>query len=202
MSTQKDARDSDRGILRFMRLSGALILVVLISMAAVVYLQSRDVESTVDAVTTISAQLQEEGAEATSFDRQRALDTIAALDALVAAPDTIRGHREDLKTIASTAAGWAAGAPSPSPELHAAVAIRKAAGELRSHAVNPSQHKLDTAAYELRRARHALSTAATGGGDSTSAPSGLVTEGVQDRLHNLEAAQKERELELDEELGP
>jgi hypothetical protein len=85
------------------------------------------------------------------------------------------------------------------------VAIRKAAAELRSYAVGPSSRKLDTASYELRRARHALTTGTSGDGtsdDGTSAPSGLVTDGVRDRLHNLDAAQKERALEIEEEIGP
>jgi hypothetical protein len=59
---------------------------------------------------------------------------------------------------------------------------------------------LDRAGYKLSQARHALTT--TTPGDGTTAPSGLVTEGVQDRLRNLEAAQKERALEVEEELGP
>ncbi|MEE4270919.1 MAG: hypothetical protein V2I67_04555 [Thermoanaerobaculales bacterium] len=185
-----------------MRLSGVLILVVLLAMAMVVYLQSRDVAATRDAVTVIATQLKEEGVDARAFDRFQAREVIAVLEGLVADPSSIPDHLEDLKTIASTAAGWAAGALSPSPELHASVAIRKAAVELRSHGVNPSERKLKNASYELRRARHALSSPTSGGVDGSSAPSGLVTEGVQDRLHNLEAAQKERALELEEELGP
>jgi len=182
-----------------MRLSGVLILVVLISMAVVVYLQSKDVEATRDAVTVISAQLREEGVEASRFDTERAHEVIAVLQGLTNDPDSIENHIDDLKTISTTVAGWAAGAASPSPELHASVAIRKAATELRSYAIGPSSRKLDTASHELRRARHALTTGASG--DGTTAPSGLVTEGVRDRLHNLEAAQKERALEVEEEIG-
>lgn len=185
-----------------MRISGVLILVVLLSMAVVVYLQSRDVTAKQEAVTAIAVQLQEEGVTATAFNRVRALEVIGVLEGLAADPDAIPHHVEDLKTVASTAAGWAAGAASPSPELHTAVAIRKAAGELRSHAVNPSTRKLETASYELRRARHALSVDISAAGGGTTATSGLITEGVQDRLHNLEAAQKERALELEENLGP
>lgn len=183
-----------------MRFSGVLILVVLISIAVMVYLQSRDVEATRDAVTVIAGQLREEGVEAARFDADRAHELIAVLEGLTTDPGAVEHHIEDLKTISATAAGWAAGAASPSPELHASVAIRKAATELRSYAVGPSSRKLETASYELRRARHALTTKA--GGDGTTAPSGLVTEGVRDRLHNLEAAQKERALEVEEEIGP
>lgn len=182
-----------------MRLSGVLILVVLISMAVVVYLQSRDVEATRDAVTVIAGQLREEGVEASHFDADQAHEIIAVLEGLIADPGAIEHHIEDFKTISATAAGWAAGAASPSPELHASVAIRKAVTELRSYAIGPSSRKLETASHELRRARHALTTSASG--DGTTAPSGLVTEGVRDRLHNLEAAQKERALEVEEEIG-
>jgi len=182
-----------------MRISGALILVVVLSMAVVVILQSRDVTAKRQALATIATELREEGVDGAKFDRERAFELIAVLDGLSADPDAIPNHLEDLKTISSTAASWAAGAASPSPELHASVAIRKAAGELRSHAVKPSSSALQKAQRELEKARHALTT--TSPGDGTSAPSGLLTEGVQDRLHNLEAAQKEKMLEIDEELN-
>jgi len=183
-----------------MRISGALILMVVLVMAVVVVLQSRDVERTQDAVAVISTELREEGVAGASLDRDRALAVIAVLEGLVHDPDAIASHVDDLKTIAGTAATWAAGAASPSPELHAAVAIRTAAGELREHAVRPNPRRLAAAQRELDRARQALTVAASGSG--TTAPSGLVTEGVRDSLHNLEASQKERELEVEEGLGP
>jgi len=181
------------------RFSGVLILVVVISVAVVVFLQSRDVGSKIDAVTVIATQLREEGVDSAVFDHDRALEVIATLDHLAADPDSIPSHTEDLKTIASTAASWAAGAPSPSAELHASVAIRTAAGELRSYAIRPSPAGLKKVGRELERARHALTMA---DGEGSVAPSGLVTEGVRDRLHNLEMSQKERALEVEEELGP
>jgi hypothetical protein len=182
-----------------MRLSGALILVVLISMAVVVFLQSRDVSSKMEAVTVIATQLREEGVDGAVFDRDRAYEVISTLDSLVADPDSISAHTEDLKTIAATAASWAAAAPSPSAELHASVAIRTAAGELRAYAIRPGPTGLDKARRELERARNALSMT---GGSGTEIPSGLVTEGVRDQLNNLGMSQKERALEVEEELGP
>lgn len=182
-----------------MRLSGILILVVLISMAVVVFLQSRDVTAKQEALAIIATELREEGVEGARFDDDRALELIAQLEGLIDNPAIIPNHTDDLKTISATAAAWAAGAASPSPELHASVALRKAAGELRGYAVRENSAVLDKARYELRRARHALTT--TGTGDGTSAPSGLVTEGVRDRLGNLEASQKEKMLEIEEELG-
>lgn len=183
-----------------MRFSGVLILVVVISMAVVVFLQSRDVTAKREALAVIATELREEGVAEIRFDRTRAFELITVLEGLIADPAAIPNHIEDLKTISETAAGWAAGAASPSPELHASVALRAAAGELRGYAVRPTSTGLDKAGYKLTQARHALTT--TTGGDGTSAPSGLVTEGVQDRINNLEAAQKEKMLEVEEELGP
>jgi len=181
-----------------MRISGALILVVVISMAVIVILQSQDVTAKRDALTLIASELREEGVEATRFNRNSALELISVLDGLAGDPDAIPNHLDDLKKISSTAASWSAGAASPSPELHASVAIRRAAGELRAHAIKPTPSTLRKAQHELQKARHALATPSSGAG--TIAPSGLVTEGVQDRINNLEAAQKERMLEIEEEL--
>lgn len=183
-----------------MRISGALILIVVISMAVVVFLQSRDVTAKREALAAISTDLREEGVESVPFDRDRALEFISVLDGLAADPGAIPNHIEDLRTIAATAAQWAAGAPSPSPELHASVALRAAAGELRGYAVQPAATGLERARRKLVEARQSLTP--TPGGDGTIAPSGMVTEGVRDQLQNLEASQKERALELDEDLGP
>ena len=183
-----------------MRVSGILILVVLLSMAMVVFLQSRDVTATKEAVTIIATELKEEGVQGRRFDRDRAFELIAALDGLVADPGAVSSHTEDLRTIGETASRWAAGAASPSPELHASVALRAAAGELRGYAVRPSEAALVTARHKLDEARDALT--APVGASGAAATSGLATEGVRDRLQNLEAAQKERALELEEELGP
>jgi hypothetical protein len=176
-----------------------LILVVLISMAVVVFLQSRDVSSKLDAVAVISSELREEGVESANFDRSRALEVISILDGLISDPESISHHTDDLKTIAATAASWAAGASSPSVELHASVAIRTAAGELRAYGIRPHRRHLNTAKRELAEARDILTTTHS---TRESAPSGLVTDGVKDRLHNLENSQRERIQELEEELGP
>jgi hypothetical protein len=182
-----------------MRISGVLILVVLLSMAVVVFLQSRDVSSTQEALAVISTELQEEGVEGVPFDRARAREIIAVLEMMIADPGSISRRTGELKTIAETAAGWAAGAASPSAELHISVAIRKAAGELRSYAVRPKATALTRARHQLDLARQTLDS--TGGGSGTEIPSGMITDGMKDRLHNIEASQKERMLEVEEELG-
>jgi hypothetical protein len=183
-----------------MRISGVLILVVLLAMATVVFLQTRSVSTSQEALSMMATDLREEGVEGAAFDAERARRVITEMEGLIGDPDAIADHVDDLKVIADTAGRWAAGAASPSPELHASVALRSAAAELRRYSVTPSGASLNRARRELERARQALVIRASG--DGTTAPSGLVTEGVRDRLHNLEAAQKERELEVEEELGP
>jgi hypothetical protein len=52
-----------------MRLSGALILVVVLAMGVVVLLQGRDVERARDSVTVMATQLREEGVAAAAKSR-------------------------------------------------------------------------------------------------------------------------------------
>ncbi len=91
-----------------MRFSGVLILVVVISMAVVVFLQSRDVTAKREALAVIATELREEGVEGLRFDRVRALELIRVLEGLAIDPETIPNHIDDLKPISETAAGWAA----------------------------------------------------------------------------------------------
>jgi hypothetical protein len=181
-----------------MRVSGALLLVLLIAVGYLLYLNARDATSSLDAVATVATDLREEGVTGRDLDRDLARQMINAMDSLLVAPDTIRDHVDDLKTFAATAASWADGAPSPSTNLRVAVALRKTAGELRSHAVAPSTVHLMRARRYLRTAEDALDSTATGIG---SAGPGLATDGVRDRLENLEQSHQEHYQELDEELN-
>ena len=156
-----------------MRISGALFLVVLISVGFMLYLTARDATSSLDAVAAVATDLREEG--------------VTGID-----------HVDDLKTFAATAAAWADAAPSPSTELRIAVALRKAAGELRSQALSPSTVHLMRARRYLGVAEDALEFAAMGGGGPGP---GLATDAVRDRLENLEQAHQEHYQELDEELN-
>jgi hypothetical protein len=175
-----------------MRIFGALLIVVLLAMAAVLYLSREDTATSLQAVTALSADLREHGVERSPFEPERAARLIAAMQELVDHPDRISGHVDDLKTISSTAAAWADAAHSPSVELRASVALRGAAGELRSYALRPSQPTLASAARHLDTARSALAGNAVG-----TAP----IDGVRDRLDNLERGQQERYQELEEELS-
>jgi hypothetical protein len=175
-----------------MRIFGALLIVVLLAMAAVLYLGREDTAASLQAVTALSADLREQGVQRSPFDSERAARMVAAMQELLDHPDRIAGHLDDLKAISSAAASWADAAHSPSPELRASVALRSAAGELRSYALRPSEPSLASAARHLDTARSVLAGEAVG-----TAP----IDGVRDRLDNLERGQQERYQELEEELN-
>jgi hypothetical protein len=162
------------------------------------YLTGRDATSSLDAIATVATDLREQGVEGRTLDRDLAVQLIAAMDDLVTSPETIPEHIDDLKIIAATSAAWADAAPSPSAELRAAVALRRAAGELRTQALTPSTVHLMRARRYLGVATDALEFCADGAGGSGH---GLATDAVRDRLENLQQSQRERYLEVDEELG-
>jgi hypothetical protein len=180
-----------------LRISGALFLTILIAAGYVLYLTGRDATSSLDAVAAVATDIREQGVTGRALDRDLALQMVAAMDNLLATPDTIPDHIDDLKTFAATAAAWADAAPSPSSELRAAVAIRKAAGELRAQATRPSTVHLMRASRYLDVASDAIRFAVAGSGGSGP---GLATDAVRDRLDNLQQSQQERYQELDEEL--
>lgn len=178
-----------------MRFSGAFMIAVLMAAGYVLYLSGRDAGSSLDAVATMADGLREEGASARPFDPAAAASMAAALEALLAAPETIEDHRTDLRVFAETAGSWAAAAPSASRELHVAVLLRSAAGELRAHALDPSAAHLDRARFKLEAARATLAGEAGGDPDPR-----LATDGVRDQLENLQQSAQERHLEVDEAL--
>ena len=180
-----------------MRISGALFITLLIAVGYMLYLTARDTTASLDAIAVVATDLREQGIEGRALDRDLAFQMIAAMEDLLAATDTIPQHIEDLKTFAATAAAWADAAPSPSAELRAAVAIRRAAGELRSQAMSPSAVHLMRARRYLGVAVDALEYAESGAGGPGP---GLATDAVRDRIDNLEQSHKERFLEVDEEL--
>jgi hypothetical protein len=115
-----------------LRISGALFITILIAVGYMLYLTGRDATSSLDAVALVATDLREEGVTGSDIDRDLAIQMVDAMDQLLAAPNTIPDHIEDLKTFAASAAAWADAAPSPSSELRAAVGLRCAAGELRA----------------------------------------------------------------------
>ena len=133
-------------------------------------LAGRDATSSLDAIATIATDLREEGVTGRALDNDLARQMIGAMEDLLASPDTVPDHVGDLKTFASTAAAWADAAPSPSTELRVAVALRKAAGELRAQALSPSTVHLMRARRYLGVATDALEFAGTGSGRSRTGP--------------------------------
>jgi hypothetical protein len=162
------------------------------------YLTGRDATSSLDAIAIVATDLREQGVTGKTLDRNLAFQLVAAMDNLVTSPETIPEHIDELKTFAVTAAAWADAAPSPSAELRAAVALRRAAGELRTQALTPSTVHLMRARRYLGVATDALESDANGVGGPGP---GLATDAVRDRLENLQQSQRERYLEVDEEIG-
>jgi hypothetical protein len=175
-----------------MRLFGALLIVVLVAMAAVLYLQQEDTATSLQAVAAVAADLRESGVSGRSLDRELAARMTASLQQLVDNPELITDHIDDLKEVAATAASWADAAPSPSAELKTAVSLRSAAGDLRSYASRPSPTYLTSARRHLDAARSALA-----GEPSETA----ATDAVRDRLENLQRGHQERLQDLEDELG-
>ena len=175
-----------------MRIFGVLLIVVLLAVGAVLFLQREDATSSLDAVVAVATDLREEGAVGRRFDPDLAARLVASLQELADRPERIAAHRDELKTIAATAAAWADAAPSPSPELTCAAALRGAAGDLRSYALRPSPGALVAAGSQLERARRAL---------SGEPPAGSAVDAVRDRLGNLQSGQQERLQEIEEQLA-
>jgi hypothetical protein len=178
-----------------MRASGALLIAALLAAGYALYLNGRDATASLDAVTTMADGLREERVAGRSFDTQAAASMIAAMEELVAAPDTIGDHIADLRVFADTAGSWAAGASSASLELHVAVSLRTAAGELRAHALDPSDAHLARARQKLDSARASLA-----GEDNPDRRPGRATDGLRDRLENLQQSAEEQRQSVDEAL--
>ena len=180
-----------------LRISAGLLLSALLAAGYALFLSGRDARSSLDAVTALADGLRDEQAIGATLDRATAEAMAVAMETLLAAPETIAYHVEDLRAIAQTAAAWAAASPTASPELHAAVCLRTAAGHLRAYALGPSPQHLLQAERKLADARLSL----RGGGVGSSGSGGLATDGLRDRLGDLEQAAQEQRQELDEALA-
>jgi len=179
-----------------LKISGVLFIGILIAVGYYLYLGATDATSSVDAVTTVASTLRESGVEGRAFNPDAARDIIAAMEELEADPETISNHVAELETFAVTASEWAEAAATPSAELHAAVAIRRAAGELRGYALEPSDRHLMRARRQFAAARSTLAGTRGGGGGGP----GLAVGGVKDRLDNLQQSHQEQVQEVDEAL--
>jgi hypothetical protein len=175
-----------------MRIFGLLFIVVLLALAAVLYLQREDTKSSFDAVTAIATDLREEGVTGRRFDADLAARMVTSLQGLVDHPDRIADHRDELSTIAATAGSWADVAASPSAELTCSVALRSAAADLRTYGLQSSPVAMASAQHNLDRARAALAGEPVGASP---------VDAVRDRLDNLHAGEQERRQEVEEELA-
>ncbi len=180
-----------------MRISGGFVVTALIAAGFALYLTGRDTTSSFDAVNTAADGLRESGVVGQEFEVDTATRMVAVMDSLLESPDTISDHVEDLRNIADTAASWAAAAGPTSRELHIAVNLRGAAGELREQALNQSNEHLLRARRYLDQARSSLEGLMTGNG---APPPHLATDGLRDQMQNLEQAQREQMQQVDEAL--
>ena len=112
-------------------------------------------------------------------------------------PELIQDSVEELKTFAASAAAWARAADL-GEQLHAAVQIRRAAGELRAYALQPDDRYL----LRARRCLEAARSTIDGHGHRTGVDGGpgLAVGAVRDQLDNLEQSQRERHQEAEESL--
>jgi hypothetical protein len=175
-----------------MRIFGLLLIVVLIALAAVLYLQRETARASFQAVRTIAADLREEDVAGRRFEPELATRMASSMQELIDHPEGIADHRDELATIAATAASWAEAAPSPSVALSVAVALRAAAADLRAYQASSTVASLDSAQRNLDRARATLAGEPIGASP---------VDAVRDRLDNLQSAQQERTQEVEEEIN-
>ncbi len=180
-----------------MRISGGFMVTALVAAGFTLYLTGRDAGSSFDAVTEVADELREEGVTGVALDGETARSMVTVMGGLVEFPDSISDHVADLRIMSETAASWAAAAPPASRELHIAVRLRSAAGDLRDYALRPSQSLLMRAGRRLEQAQNSLDGSLQG--DGTPEPQ-LVTDGLRDQLQNLEQAQREQQQQVDEAL--
>jgi len=175
-----------------MRIFGLLLIGVLIALAAVLYLQRETARASFQAVRTIAADLREEGVAGRRFEPELANRMASSMQELIDHPEGIADHRDELATIAATAASWAEAAPSPSVALSVAVALRAAAADLRTYQASSTVASLDSAQRNLDRARATLAGEPIGASP---------VDAVRDRLDNLQSAQQERTQDVEEEMN-
>lgn len=173
-----------------MKVSGAFLLVLLIALAIVLMLRVKEIEHVEDDIQRMVPHLMEAGVKGEVMSHREALDRIDELETFCRFPDELPGQVQRLRAVAAEAASWAAGAPSPSPELTTAVALRSAAQSLREYASHPSERVLSNAKRQLFEARAALD------GETPSAAS--ATDALRDRVRNIQQSHQEKLQDLEE----
>ena len=184
-----------------MRFSGGFLLLSLIAVGVMLYLGKLDISFTTNAVTAIASDLREHDVDGAVFDDAAARQMIGAMETLVADPDSIADHLDDLKTFSAAAASWAAEAAVASPELHAAVMLRRAAGSLRSYGTSANGRHLVQARRYLDAATATLDGDRSGGDSAFGPGPGHAVGAIRDQIENLEQSHQEKIQEVDEELS-
>jgi hypothetical protein len=172
-------------------IAGALMLTLLLAGAVVLYLNGQSARSSLAAVDHTADTLRTGQVEAAPFDRHGAGRAIGVLEGALDDPASIPAMRSDLETIEADAAAWAEGAPTGSGELHTAVSIRAAAGQLLAYASDGRESHLARARSRLEEARRSLA-----GEPSARGP----VVGLRDRLDSAQQSEQERLRQLDEAL--
>ena len=157
----------------------------------------RDASVSLRALASVTDSLRNDRIDSKVFDPESARQILDEMDALLQAPETLPDHLSNLKNIADTAASWAAAAPTASREMHIAVTIRGAAGDLRGHALRPSAAHLASGRRRRGRGRYSLESWLYG----VAPPEpGRGTGGRRDQNKNQEESQRETRPEVDEPM--
>jgi len=173
-----------------MKITGAAFLILLFAAAIVLILRTQEIKHVQDDVARMAPRLMEEGVEGRTMRHRDALARIKELEALCDSPSLIADSVPRLREITVEAAAWAAGSPSSSRELTAAVGLRVAADTLREYAIRPSGRHLGKAKAELEDAKLALE-----GQEPRTATS---TDALRERIKNIDYAHREQLQELEE----
>ena len=172
-------------------IAGALMLILLLAGAVVLYLNGRSAQSNLEAVDHVATDLRTGEVTAAAFDRHGAREAVETLEAALRDPGSISTMRTDLETIAHNAAAWAEGAATGSRELHTAVALRAAADELLAYGSDGREGHLMRARSRLEDARRSLAGEPSSGG---------AVVGLRDRLENVQQSEQEQMQQLNDAL--
>ncbi|HUK13888.1 MAG TPA: hypothetical protein VLW17_11365 [Thermoanaerobaculaceae bacterium] len=156
------------------------LAVLLVAMAIVLLLASRQTRRDFDAVRSVSFAARENVAPR-PFDAAEARRLVARLRSLADTPEL---PADELREAASRAAGWAAALAPGAPDYHLVVNLRGAADELVD--ATPSLSDPHRAA-----ARRLLDAAEAAPGAPGAGPPGAIG-GVRDQLQNIQQSQREK----------
>ena len=163
------------------------LVMLLVVMAVVLILSTRQTQHDADAVRSVKLGTSENVAPR-AFDRAAADRMADRLRGLLSQADL---PLDELRSAEEEAAGWAAGLAPGTFDYHMAVNLRGAAGELAAAAPSlDDPHRV--------RARQLLQQAETAPGQPGGGPPGAVG-GLKDQLQNLQQSHQEKLTEVEKE---